>query len=278
MAIRKDVISAIVATFCLTVALFVAVPTLSQPSTPEYNPWADMNDDGIVDIFDVVAVTGIYESTGEPVKNVNVTNWPATRQTFPRNLMLRGTSVDYGPFAERYLIDRDTEYPCRNLPRDKCNRKDYDAFSAYPLIGPGEMIFYNATFWYPTHTEQSYLVQGYTSVSLTFNVSQWEPVDNWWEVHIYVMLGVNGPAGWRPLAQLAPMPYTYYGWGMLSDATLGAYFDATLLPRAVNPGEYLGINIVMVAEVGSGTFGIHVRLLYGMTEEMFVTIPIVENP
>lgn len=60
---RKHIMATLLATFCLTVALLAAVPTLSQPSMPEYNPWADLNDDGIIDIFDVVACTSHYEES-----------------------------------------------------------------------------------------------------------------------------------------------------------------------------------------------------------------------
>lgn len=75
MATKKDVVIAILATFCLTSTLFMILPTRSQ----EYDPWADLNEDGIVDIFDVVGVTSIYETTGDSTKNVNVTNWQISR-------------------------------------------------------------------------------------------------------------------------------------------------------------------------------------------------------
>jgi len=36
-------------------------------ASPEYNPWRDLNDDGVINIYDVVMVTGIYGSTGTPI-------------------------------------------------------------------------------------------------------------------------------------------------------------------------------------------------------------------
>jgi len=76
MTSKKHIVIAVLASFCLTSTLFMILPTRSQSDDLEYNPWADLNEDGIIDIYDVVGVTGIYETTGTPVKNVNVTNWP----------------------------------------------------------------------------------------------------------------------------------------------------------------------------------------------------------
>lgn len=39
-------------------------------STAEYNPWSDIDGDGDIDIYDVVKVTGIYHTLGDPTRNV----------------------------------------------------------------------------------------------------------------------------------------------------------------------------------------------------------------
>lgn len=280
MAIRKDLIAAVLVTFCLTVALFAAVPTLSQPSTPEYNPWADLNEDGIVDIFDVVAVTGIYESTGEPVKNVNVTNWPTARQTFPKNLYLRGTALRRTNVVttvwDRLLVDRDTEYPSRNLPADRCDRLDWD-FRNGDVTYPDLRIFYNETFVYNTFSAQSYQIQGYTSASLTFNITT--SVSNWARITFNVTLGVYDSSGWRPLVQLVPRSYNFIVMGFLTNVQRGAYLDGTLAPRTINPDEFLGINIVIASEAAfEKTVAVDFYLLHGMNEELLATVPILENP
>jgi hypothetical protein len=59
---------AVLLTFCLTTTLSMIDTTKSQ----EYNPWADLNGDGKIDILDVVQVTGIYATTGDPTKNVTI--------------------------------------------------------------------------------------------------------------------------------------------------------------------------------------------------------------
>lgn len=72
---RKDLILAVICTFCLTVTLFTIIPIRSQ-TTPEYDPWKDINDDGYIGIDDIVSVAESFGALGDPTKNVNVTNWP----------------------------------------------------------------------------------------------------------------------------------------------------------------------------------------------------------
>jgi len=49
--------------------------TLSEfpPETPGiYSPWGDLNDDGIIDIFDIVWLSGRYQKTGTPVNKTEL--------------------------------------------------------------------------------------------------------------------------------------------------------------------------------------------------------------
>jgi len=79
MVTKKDLVIAILCTFCLTVSLFMIIPTRSSPDIGEYSPWIDVNDDGVIDISDLVIMVGSIPSAGNPTKNVNVTNWPEDR-------------------------------------------------------------------------------------------------------------------------------------------------------------------------------------------------------
>jgi len=54
--------------------MFVVVGGTS--STP-YDAWYDFDDDGDIDIYDIVDIAGRYGTTGDSEKNVTVTNWPA---------------------------------------------------------------------------------------------------------------------------------------------------------------------------------------------------------
>jgi hypothetical protein len=62
--------------------LLLASPVLVQVTTSQgmYDPWCDQDSDGDVDIYDIVPAAAAYGTTGDPTKNVNVTNWPVSDQ------------------------------------------------------------------------------------------------------------------------------------------------------------------------------------------------------
>jgi hypothetical protein len=83
MVDKKDLAIAVLSTFCLTISLFTIIPTRTllptdnvNASKPEYDPWLDYNEDGIVDISDILDTALAFGSTGDTTKNVNVTNFP----------------------------------------------------------------------------------------------------------------------------------------------------------------------------------------------------------
>ena len=65
MKIRKDFIFAVLTTFCLTVTLFSILPTRSAPGS--YDPWADINNDGKINMYDIGYVASRFMATGEPI-------------------------------------------------------------------------------------------------------------------------------------------------------------------------------------------------------------------
>jgi len=68
---RKDIIITALLTFCLTATLFMMATTYSQ-TEPAYDPWADYNADGTIDIFDIVPVALTFGSAGDSTKNVTI--------------------------------------------------------------------------------------------------------------------------------------------------------------------------------------------------------------
>ena len=64
---KKYVIMAVLASFILTAALFIVIPTRSSPGSGEYNPWADINGDGTVDIYDAILLANSFATSGIPI-------------------------------------------------------------------------------------------------------------------------------------------------------------------------------------------------------------------
>jgi hypothetical protein len=75
MVIKKDLIIAVLSTFCLTSALFMVLSTKSSSGIGEYDPWIDPNDDGAINYLDGILLGAIWGTTGDPTRNVNITNW-----------------------------------------------------------------------------------------------------------------------------------------------------------------------------------------------------------
>ena len=74
---RKDVIIAVLATFCLTATLFLVLPTKSGTNAIDYDSWVDINGDGKINMYDIGYTAQRYGASGDPTRNVNVTNWPS---------------------------------------------------------------------------------------------------------------------------------------------------------------------------------------------------------
>jgi len=66
--IRKDVIIAILATFCLTATLFLVMP--SKSGIGGYDPWLDANNDGKIDMKDIGNVAFAFGTVGDTKKPV----------------------------------------------------------------------------------------------------------------------------------------------------------------------------------------------------------------
>jgi hypothetical protein len=82
MKLRKDVLIAVLVTFCLTSALFAIKPIGSQTQR-QYDPWADVNDDGIINMRDVVNEILLFNTVGDPTKPVIINhNWSEGNYSF----------------------------------------------------------------------------------------------------------------------------------------------------------------------------------------------------
>jgi len=77
--LKKKYVLVFALAFCLTLTLFIAVST-------GYDPWVDQDEDGDVDSNDLCLLAGEYGSSGDPTKNVNVTNWPT--QPEPKTIIV----------------------------------------------------------------------------------------------------------------------------------------------------------------------------------------------
>lgn len=90
--IKKDLIIAILAIVCLTAMIFLIIPIRSQ-TVGQYDPWLDINGDGKIDGRDIVPLARAFETSGDPTRDVNVTNWPSQLIAYP---MSNPTEISLG--------------------------------------------------------------------------------------------------------------------------------------------------------------------------------------
>ncbi len=64
--IKRDLVVAVLAMFCLVTALLVMIPSKSAAPGREYDPWCDINNDGQVNLKDIFAVAKAFGTTGDP--------------------------------------------------------------------------------------------------------------------------------------------------------------------------------------------------------------------
>jgi len=88
----------IVAVLCAIVLALTFIPMSGSQTVVEYDSWADINDDGYIDGKDISYTSRLFGTTGDPTKNVNVTNWPIATNylTVMLNVTAAGATIPVG--------------------------------------------------------------------------------------------------------------------------------------------------------------------------------------
>lgn len=251
---------------------FLVGLTASAP----YDPWYDLDENGKIDIFDVVRIAGTYGTTGDPGKNVSVTNWPVDRALFPENLILRGAYFFAGGSGNRRdLVDESTHHPPSSWPG-----VIPEADSASGTLDATYRIFYNETFTYQKIPQEPYLIAGNPTVTVTMNVSS--DIGSQFQLDCLAYLGkisLNGD--WVGIAFLGNTSQGFSG--LFTSETLTWTMSPPPNPpliALVDPSWRLAIRLEIYGRryMGSDT-NIWLDIMCRRNRDDFVVdIPIVQNP
>lgn len=72
MVKKKDLLIAVLATFCLAAVLFMIMPTRSSPGAGEYDAWMDIDSNGKINIIDISSIARAFGTSGDPTKPVEI--------------------------------------------------------------------------------------------------------------------------------------------------------------------------------------------------------------
>jgi len=132
MKIAPSMLLNIVLLTILTTSVFfmntTANTTKYETASVEYNPWADLNDNGVINIYDVVMVTGIYGSTGVPINKTALLY--EVNNTFTELL----SRIDG---LETQIAELETKLAVLNAT--KLGKLDYD--SGWLTLAKGDNVF-----------------------------------------------------------------------------------------------------------------------------------------
>jgi hypothetical protein len=149
--IKKSLIFAVLATFCLATVLFTVVPVGSYGT---YDPWLDSpSEDGKIDVRDVAPVAAAYGSTGDPTKNVNVTNFPLDAQGNLKVNVIPNSPLSH-TFFDNSAIPAGTETVTPGL-----NTIGYKEFNLHIVVTPAQPYTLQVAsecngIWATAHSEQ----------------------------------------------------------------------------------------------------------------------------
>jgi len=265
MGEKQFVIATLFALILLTV---VFIPIAHQQNGGTYDPWLDYNEDGKIDVNELNPLGQAYGTTGDPTKNVNVTNWPVQRELFPKNLILRAAYYSSWSGYKRELFDGTTTPPTSSYT--------YAVDSVVFTLTTVQQEFYNRTFIYQKIPTRAYEIFGKPSVTLTYNVTNSPSASFYFDVDVY--LGKIYATHWTQLLYLGQG-----GFGAAGATTDFQWKEYVVLDspnqRTIEPLEQLAVRIVCRGKTNSGTTNLTLEMLLGANTDYFIVdVPIVENP
>jgi len=99
--IRKYIVIAFLAIFCLTSVLFMVA---RAPPGSQYDPWLDYNEDGYIGIDDIFATARSFGTEGDSTKNVSVTNW--IDPTIPREIDQYPVPLKWYIYSAPFIVSK----------------------------------------------------------------------------------------------------------------------------------------------------------------------------
>ena len=270
--IKRKYALAIVLVFCLTTALFIVAST-------GYDPWVDQDEDGDVDASDLNVLSQEYGTTGDPTKNVSVTNWPEPQKpTFAEILVLRGyvqkvRCANSGTEYEFLGVLVDENMP--NLPHDFIINSSDLYYSDDVPMGPDKQADVNFTY---VPANSPFFIQGEATIIPTVSYYFASAAIDVVYCDIWVHLEKVNPEGTAILSSDI-IRFMILVNGIVNGTweDIGVILDIPS-PVVVNPNERLQIRFETLVRCDYGfVYNAHIELYHHLgTDEFIAYIPILQ--
>jgi hypothetical protein len=203
--------------------------------------------------------------------------------TFPRNLVLRGTqSENYQTnlYTRYLLIDKNTIYP-NPAQKDSWDADRFDSGYNHKDLNQFVRTMYNKSFVYAKIPQKEYYIIGLPSVSLTFNVTCSDAYAKF-ELFFTVSLWRISPGGtWDQVINFGTAHEYYYAgpWSYEVDEYFGLWFaKSTPHPVWIGPHEKIALRIFVSGYSEGGASDVYLIHSFNMSKpnQFVVDLPIVE--
>lgn len=182
----STLINIVLSAILLTSMFFIG---MTATMSGEYDPWKDINDDGYIELMDFWGMSQAFGTSGDPAKNVTVTNWPLTvtseTTVWYANSSLPLTSANYSGRGFSYLHiflhvlypgpGASMEFRVRGIfwDNDSPQTRSATAYSAIMTEDPRRDVL-SVTIPVPSETFYFYarVLSGGASIFLSFYLTQ----------------------------------------------------------------------------------------------------------
>jgi len=167
MVTKKDLVIVILCTLCLTSTLFMMMPTRSSSSNGVYDPWMDLNDDGVIDSTDLGMLGSAWGTTGTPI---NKTALLLELQAKVEALETRVPKKGYVSLPPAAFVPESNTIQAYDI-REASMKGGPSAWFHAPLQLPQGAIITNIT---------AYLYDGMTTGKITVYLVEWNQTKLHW--------------------------------------------------------------------------------------------------
>jgi hypothetical protein len=170
----------------------ILIPISGSQITPQYDPWVDINDDGVIDIFDAISFATVFGTTGTPINKTalllelqaKIESLNASLLNLEAYLITRITDLET-MIAQQQTRISELETQLAILNATKLGKPDYDSFED-PEVGEWRYLQPDIPWRFDHHLNTTnvivYLVFSNDSIGTNIN-HHWYGGQNsgtWW--------------------------------------------------------------------------------------------------